>query len=91
MFEAVFYIEGGNSIQNEALDLVCLLDEQMATVDQLSSASEQRLACVLSRLSDTGLSRICTLMCSMSASEQSKLGSLVCRLLLVPRVGTGID
>jgi hypothetical protein len=91
MFEAVFYIEGGNIIQNEALDLMCLIDEQMATVDQLSSSSEQHLACVMSRLSDTGLIHISTLICSMSASEQSRLGSLVCRLLFVPRVGTGIE
>jgi hypothetical protein len=76
-------------LQSEALDLLRLLDEQTATVEQLSSSSDQHLACVLSKLSDAGLCHTCTLMCSMSASEQSKLGSLVCRLLLVPRVGSG--
>ncbi|XP_021912905.1 uncharacterized protein LOC110826512 [Zootermopsis nevadensis] len=77
---------GGNSVQYEVPDLTCLLDEQAATVDQLSSASEQQLVSVLPVLSDAGLVHICALMCSVSASEQSKLGSLVCRLLLLPRL-----
>lgn len=86
-----FYVEGGNSVQYEVPDLTCLLDEQAATVDQLSSASEHQLVSVLPVLSDAGLVHICALMCSVSASEQSKLGSLVCRLLLLPRVGTGLN
>jgi hypothetical protein len=66
--------------------MICSLDEQTATAEQLRSVSEQQLVHILSNLSDAGLCHLCTLMCSMSASEQSKLGSLVCRLLLVPRV-----
>ncbi|PNF31191.1 hypothetical protein B7P43_G14943 [Cryptotermes secundus] len=77
---------GGDGLRNESLNLICHLDEQMATVEQLSNASEQQVAYVLSNLSDAGLCHVCTLLCSMSASEQSKLGSLVCRLLLVPRL-----
>jgi hypothetical protein len=87
----IFFFWGGDGLQNESLNLICYLDEQTATVEQLSNATEQQVAYALSNLSDAGLCHMCTLMCSMSASEQSRLGSLVCRLLLVPRVGNVAD
>ena len=72
--------------QDPMLDLVCSLDEQTAMCEQLSGVSDQQLMSVMCRLSDAGLCHMCSLLCSMSASEQSRLGSLVCRHLLLPRV-----
>ncbi|KAJ9590664.1 hypothetical protein L9F63_016292, partial [Diploptera punctata] len=72
--------------QNPMMDLVCSLDEQTATCEQLSGVSDQQLMSVLCRLSDAGLCHVCSLLCSMSPSEQSRLGSLVCRHLLLPKL-----
>ncbi|XP_069671608.1 uncharacterized protein [Periplaneta americana] len=77
---------GTGDLQSEVPHLVCTLNEQMATSEQLVAVSDLQLESILSKLSDTGLCHICALMCLMSPSEQNRLGSLVCQYLLVPRL-----
>ncbi|PSN51656.1 hypothetical protein C0J52_09614 [Blattella germanica] len=72
--------------QNPILDLISSLDEETAKNDMLIGISDQHLTLVMQKLSDSGLCHLCMLVCSMSTSEQSRLGSLVCRQLLLPKL-----